>query len=210
MLFCIVSDHCEILRIIRHIGTLIWVTARTCSGTKIVVDQQYDLHYSFFVSLQETKGLKRRWNLVCSSSQSSWGDKHAAVNLSVRSFPMLRKFSNSQLHRTKTFGQQSARTFSGLITCCAEYFWSCAYLINDKLSQGEWKQNLYHTNPCALRKGSLGNGIGFLEWCVCGVALRWLYDLPRTGCARRTKIYVCGANKQWVISSGDLYYCLLP
>ena len=196
MLFCIVSDHCEILRIIRHIGTLIWVTARTCSGTNIVVDQQYDLHYSFFVSLQETKGLKRRWNLVCSSSQSSWGDKDAAVNLSVRSFPMLRKFSNSQLHRTKTFGQQSARTFSGLITCCAEYFWSCAYLINDKLSQGEWKQNLYHTNPCALRKGSLGNGIGFLEWCVCGVALRWLYDLPRTGCARRTKIYVCGANKQ--------------
>ena len=28
------------------------------------------------------------------------------------------------------------------------------------------------------------------------VVLRWLCDSPRTGCARRTKIYVCGANKQ--------------
>jgi len=28
------------------------------------------------------------------------------------------------------------------------------------------------------------------------VALRWLCDSPRTGCTRRTKIYVCGANKQ--------------
>jgi len=28
------------------------------------------------------------------------------------------------------------------------------------------------------------------------VVLRWLYDSPWTGCARRTKIYVCGANKQ--------------
>ena len=26
--------------------------------------------------------------------------------------------------------------------------------------------------------------------------LRWLCDSPRTGCARRTKIYLCGANKQ--------------
>ena len=28
------------------------------------------------------------------------------------------------------------------------------------------------------------------------VVLRWLYDSPRTGYARRTKIHVCGANKQ--------------
>jgi len=28
------------------------------------------------------------------------------------------------------------------------------------------------------------------------VVLRWLCDSPRTGCAQRTKIYVCGANKQ--------------
>ena len=74
------------------------------------------------------------------------------------------------------------------------------------------------------------------------VVLRWLCDSPRTGCARRTKIYVCGANEQYkvilmvlswwsplimlvnlvnswlclltvttrVISSGDLYCCLLP
>jgi len=28
------------------------------------------------------------------------------------------------------------------------------------------------------------------------VVLRWLCVSPRTGCARRTKIYVCGANKQ--------------
>jgi len=28
------------------------------------------------------------------------------------------------------------------------------------------------------------------------VVLRWLYDSPRTGCARRIKIYVSGANKQ--------------
>jgi len=28
------------------------------------------------------------------------------------------------------------------------------------------------------------------------VVLRWLHDSPRTGCARRTRIYVCGANKQ--------------
>jgi len=28
------------------------------------------------------------------------------------------------------------------------------------------------------------------------VALRWMCDSPRTGCARRTTIYICGANKQ--------------
>jgi len=28
------------------------------------------------------------------------------------------------------------------------------------------------------------------------VVLHWLCDSPRTGCTRRTKIYVCGANKQ--------------
>jgi len=28
------------------------------------------------------------------------------------------------------------------------------------------------------------------------VMLRWLCDSPRTGCAQRTKIYVCGTNKQ--------------
>jgi len=28
------------------------------------------------------------------------------------------------------------------------------------------------------------------------VVLRWLYDSPRTGCSRRTKIYLYGANKQ--------------
>jgi len=28
------------------------------------------------------------------------------------------------------------------------------------------------------------------------VVLRWLCDSSWTGCARRTKIHVCGANKQ--------------
>jgi len=28
------------------------------------------------------------------------------------------------------------------------------------------------------------------------VALRWMCDSPRTGCARRTTICICGANKQ--------------
>jgi len=43
------------------------------------------------------------------------------------------------------------------------------------------------------------------------VVLHWLCDLPQTRCARRTKIYVCGANSNnRVISSGDLYCCLLP
>jgi len=28
------------------------------------------------------------------------------------------------------------------------------------------------------------------------VVLRWLCDSPRTGCAGRRKMYVCGANKQ--------------
>jgi len=28
------------------------------------------------------------------------------------------------------------------------------------------------------------------------VVLRWLCDSPWTGCARRTKIHACGANKQ--------------
>jgi len=28
------------------------------------------------------------------------------------------------------------------------------------------------------------------------VVLRWLCDSTRTGCARRTKLFVCGANKQ--------------
>jgi len=28
------------------------------------------------------------------------------------------------------------------------------------------------------------------------VVLRWLCDSPRTGCARRTKIYMRGARKQ--------------
>jgi len=29
------------------------------------------------------------------------------------------------------------------------------------------------------------------------VALCWMCDSPRTGCARKTTIYICGANKQW-------------
>ena len=35
-------------------------------------------------------------------------------------------------------------------------------------------------------------------------------DSPRTGCARRTKIYVARTSNNRVISSGDLYCCLLP
>jgi len=31
---------------------------------------------------------------------------------------------------------------------------------------------------------------------ISPVALRWLCDSPRTGCARRTTIYVRGASKQ--------------
>jgi len=30
------------------------------------------------------------------------------------------------------------------------------------------------------------------------VVFRWLCDSPRTACARRTKIYVCGANNSRV------------
>ena len=41
----------------------------------------------------------------------------------------------------------------------------------------------------------------FFQQCYCcnlsgGVALRWLCDSPRTGCAQRTTIYMRGANKQ--------------
>ena len=43
------------------------------------------------------------------------------------------------------------------------------------------------------------------------VVLRWLYDSPRTGCALRTKLYISGAKSHnRVVSSGDLYCCLLP
>ena len=43
------------------------------------------------------------------------------------------------------------------------------------------------------------------------VMLRWLCDSPQTGCALRTKdIYVARTRNNRVISSGDLYCCLLP
>ena len=42
------------------------------------------------------------------------------------------------------------------------------------------------------------------------VVLRWLCDSPRTGCARRTKyMYVARTSNNRVISSGDLYCCLV-
>jgi len=41
------------------------------------------------------------------------------------------------------------------------------------------------------------------------LALRWMRGSPRTECARRTTPYVGGANKQRVISSSELYCCLL-
>jgi len=36
MLFYIMSDHCEILRVIETIATLIWVMARTGLGTTVL------------------------------------------------------------------------------------------------------------------------------------------------------------------------------
>ena len=51
------------------------------------------------------------------------------------------------------------------------------------------------------------------EECCCNslVALRWLCDSPRMGCARRKTLYEHGANKQYrVIMACELYCCLLP
>jgi len=44
------------------------------------------------------------------------------------------------------------------------------------------------------------------------VVLRWLYDSPRTGCARRTTpyIYVARTSNNRVIMACELYCCLLP
>jgi len=51
--------------------------------------------------------------------------------------------------------------------------------------------------------------------CIVGtspLALRWLCDSPRTGCARRTTIYIYVArtSNDRVIAACELYCCLLP
>ena len=43
------------------------------------------------------------------------------------------------------------------------------------------------------------------------LALRWVCDSPRTGCARTTTIYIyIWTNNNRVIAAHDLYCCLLP
>jgi len=55
--------------------------------------------------------------------------------------------------------------------------------------------------PLYLRHVRWDDNVQFALWREAGVAtsrlaLRWMRDSPRTGCARRTTPSICGANKQ--------------
>jgi len=71
-----------------------------------------------------------------------------------------------------------------------------------------WK--VWHSNT---RKSWLGNFAKRCGVATSPVVLRWLCDSPRTGCARRTKIYsvfVARASNSKRDCEHDFYCCLLP